>query len=78
MALKLTQAPPEAIGLSKVLLNRSFEMDQRAMVEFEALAQVVAVGSESHRAAVASFLQKRPFDYVGVDRPSRIKKDTAT
>lgn len=75
LALKLTKAPPVAIGLSKVLLNRSFEMDQRAMVEFEALAQVVAVGSESHQAAVASFMQKRPFDYVGVDRPSRMKTD---
>ncbi|MFN4089237.1 MAG: enoyl-CoA hydratase/isomerase family protein, partial [Alphaproteobacteria bacterium] len=53
-------ASTEALGMSKNLLNQSFETDFKTMLELEAMAQSVARGSSYHTAAVARFVEKQP------------------
>ena len=65
-----SRASTTAIGLSKNILNQSFNLDHRTMLEMEAFAQSVASGSEYHTAAVARFVEKQPalFDWEAMDR----------
>ncbi|NYT61141.1 enoyl-CoA hydratase/isomerase family protein [Alcaligenaceae bacterium] len=66
-AMKLAQrfraAPTSAIGASKRILNQSFHLDARALVEMEAAAQAIFFQSEFHKAAVDDFMNKRPLGY---------------
>ena len=70
LAGRFTKASTTAIGLSKTILNQSFNLDHRTMLEMEAFAQSVASGSEYHAAAVARFVEKQPalFDWEAMDR----------
>ncbi len=70
LAGRFVNASTTAIGLSKTILNQSFNLDHRAMLEMEAFAQAVASGSDYHRAAVARFVDKQPalFDWEAMDR----------
>ena len=70
LAGRFTKASTTAIGLSKTILNQSFNLDHRTMLEMEAFAQSVASGSEYHSAAVARFVEKQPalFDWEAMDR----------
>ena len=54
-----------AIGMTKNMLNRSFERDLATSLDLEASAQAIANNSEYHRDAVARFLDKQPtlFDW---------------
>lgn len=74
LAAQFRTASMTAIGLSKVMLNRSFETDQRTMVELEALAQAAAVDTDQHREAIDAFLNKQPLAYSGFSK-SRWRKD---
>ena len=60
---RLLQAPTGALGMAKVILNQSFNLDQQALVELEAQAQALALETEDHRARVADFLARRPLAY---------------
>lgn len=56
-------ASRDAIGMSKTILNKAFELDQRALSEMENYAQAMCMESEYHRDAVARFLGKKPLRF---------------
>lgn len=59
----LLEAPTGTIGMAKNILNQSFNLDQRALVELEAYAQAVAMETADHRTRVGDFLAKKPLRY---------------
>lgn len=65
LASRFRNASREAIGLSKNILNQSFNLDFRALGELEAFGQAVAHDTDYHEAAVKRFLNKEPtlFDW---------------
>lgn len=63
LARRLADAPTAAIGASKRILNQSFHLDARALVEMEASAQAIFFQSAFHRQAVEDFSQGRPFRF---------------
>ena len=63
-----------AIGMSKNILNSSFNLDQNALVELESYAQAMAIHSEYHDTAVARFLDKQPLEFIWPKRAQ--PKDT--
>ncbi|MES3000961.1 MAG: enoyl-CoA hydratase/isomerase family protein [Pseudomonadota bacterium] len=65
LARQFTHASMTAIGMTKVLLNRSFETDARTMGELECFAQGAAANTQAHHDAVAQFLAKKPPLYAG-------------
>lgn len=65
LARQFTHASMSAIGLTKVLLNRSFETDAKTMGELEGLAQGAAANTQDHHDAVGKFLAKKPLKYAG-------------
>lgn len=69
MARKLTRASPAAIALSKNILNQSLQLDNRAVLEMEAMAQTIARDSDFHREAVRRFAAHEPalFDWEAPD-----------
>jgi 2-(1,2-epoxy-1,2-dihydrophenyl)acetyl-CoA isomerase len=74
LAQRLAAAPPMALGLAKVLLNRSLETDLRTMAELEAMAQGAAVNTPEHRDAVERFLAKQALPYPGFSRADWMRK----
>lgn len=68
---RLLEAPTGALGMAKTILNQSFNLDQRALVELEAYAQAVAMATPDHRGRVAEFLAKQPlrYDWETLSRP---------
>jgi 2-(1,2-epoxy-1,2-dihydrophenyl)acetyl-CoA isomerase len=54
MAAAFVHASPCAMGMTKQMLNRSFETDLRGLLATEALAQGVAMTSEHARASIAA------------------------
>jgi len=63
LARRLAQGPTAAIGASKRILNQSFHLDARALVEMEAAAQSIFFHSSFHRQAIDDFAQGTPFRY---------------
>lgn len=68
-ARQFDDAPPDALGLAKTLLNRSFETDRQAMTQFEACAQSLCGASRYHAEAVRRFLGKEGLPYPGAKLP---------
>ena len=64
-AERFLDAPTQAIGLAKTIMNQSFNLDHRTMLELEAMAQAVARDSDYHKAAIRRFAEKEPalFDW---------------
>lgn len=60
LAGRFRHAPTEAIGITKNLLNQSFQTDQRMMGELEAFASMAAKSLPYHREAVRRFVSKQP------------------
>jgi 2-(1,2-epoxy-1,2-dihydrophenyl)acetyl-CoA isomerase len=58
LANQLAARSPIALALNKSIMNRSFELDLDAALEYEAYAQDVCMMSEEHKTAVAAFLAK--------------------
>jgi 2-(1,2-epoxy-1,2-dihydrophenyl)acetyl-CoA isomerase len=52
-----------SIGLSKLILNRSFETDYKALANDEATAQAVCLMSDYHKEQAARFAAKQPLPY---------------
>lgn len=67
LARRFTEASPVAIGLTKNILNQSFQLDQRALAELESYAQGLCMDSEYHREAVRRFLAREPLAFPGID-----------
>jgi 2-(1,2-epoxy-1,2-dihydrophenyl)acetyl-CoA isomerase len=70
LARRFTHASTTSIALSKNIMNQAFHLDNRAVLELEALAQAVARDSDFHREAVSRFTQKQPalFDWDALER----------
>ena len=73
LAARLRLASRDAIGAAKVILNQSFNLDAKALLEMEAAAQAVMMGSTYHKEAVRAFLDKQPlpFDWERFDRAEK-------
>lgn len=69
-AAQFDDAPADALGMAKTLLNRSFETDRQAMTQFEAAAQSLCGASRYHVEAVRRFLAKEGLPYRGAVRPA--------
>lgn len=67
LARRFTDASPVAIGLTKNILNQSFQLDQHALAELESYAQALCMDSAYHREAVRRFLQREPLAFPGLD-----------
>ena len=63
LAARLADAPTEALGMAKNILNRSFNLDQDTLAELESYAQALAMHTDYHRDAVGRFLDKKPLVY---------------
>ncbi|MBO9354639.1 enoyl-CoA hydratase/isomerase family protein [Bordetella petrii] len=63
LAARFHGASTEALGMSKNILNRSFNLDQNTLAELESHAQALAIHTEYHDAAVARFLGKQPLEF---------------
>jgi 2-(1,2-epoxy-1,2-dihydrophenyl)acetyl-CoA isomerase len=63
IARRFEAASPEAIGMAKGILNRSFNLDYDTLAELEAYSQAMAIQSDYHREAVSAFLGKRPLKF---------------
>lgn len=59
LARKISEGPTFALALGKKLINRSFEMDIRAALDMECMAQSLAGNSQDHKEGVAAFFEKR-------------------
>ena len=70
LARRFCSASTLAIGLAKTILNQSFNLDQRAMAELEAMAQALCMDSAYHKEAVQRFLDKQPalFDWERMNK----------
>ena len=78
-AQRLCIGPREAAGMTKNMVNRSFETDSAAMFVAEANAQAVAMQSAYHAQAVADFARDGVFAYdwdrLSDVRPSEERSD---
>ncbi|MBC7347231.1 MAG: enoyl-CoA hydratase/isomerase family protein [Clostridia bacterium] len=59
LARRLAAGPPQALALSKSLLDRSLALNLEGVLEEEALAQALATGSADGREGMRAFLEKR-------------------
>jgi 2-(1,2-epoxy-1,2-dihydrophenyl)acetyl-CoA isomerase len=73
LARRLQAGSRDATGAAKVVLNQSFNLDAKALVEMEAAVQAVMMGSTYHKNAVRDFLDKKPlpFDWERFDREEK-------
>lgn len=65
LASRLARGATRAIGMAKVALNRSFQMDLQAMLDYEAQLQGIATSTEDHHEGVDAFLKKREPKFKG-------------
>jgi len=64
-ARTLAERAPEALGMAKKLLNAAADLDTRAGIQMESLAQSVAIRSADHREGLRAFREKRKPDFRG-------------
>jgi enoyl-CoA hydratase/carnithine racemase len=62
-ARRFLAGPREAMGLSKRMLNQSFESHYAPLAELECATQAVASSVPYHAAAVSAFLDGQPAPY---------------
>lgn len=62
-AKQFANASRPAIGMAKTILNKSSELDQRALSEMENYAQAICLETDYHHDAVARFLAKEPLAF---------------
>lgn len=65
LAVKLVEAPPRAVALTKRAMNRSWENSLEAQLEYEAQLQEILGKTKDHGEGVAAFLEKRPPKFTG-------------
>lgn len=64
-AQKLASMPTRGLGLTKRLLNQSFENDLSEQLEQEGVAQVEAANTYDYKEGVNAFLEKRKPEFKG-------------
>jgi 2-(1,2-epoxy-1,2-dihydrophenyl)acetyl-CoA isomerase len=66
-------ASTTAIALAKNVLNQSFNLDQRTVLELEAMTQAVCQGTDYHKEAVRRFAEKLPpmFDWDAFEKAAK-------
>ena len=64
-AVRFQSASSLSIGMTKSMLNSSYERDLKTSLEIESSAQAIANNSDYHKEAVKRFLNKEPsiFDW---------------
>jgi 2-(1,2-epoxy-1,2-dihydrophenyl)acetyl-CoA isomerase len=65
LARQLAAGPTRSLGLSKLLLNRSFEVDLPHLLELEAHFQALATSSPDLVEGMAAFREKRDAKFTG-------------
>jgi 2-(1,2-epoxy-1,2-dihydrophenyl)acetyl-CoA isomerase len=65
LATRLAAGPTRALGLSKRLLNASFETDLGALLELEGAYQSLATASSDLVEGMAAFRDKRDAKFTG-------------
>lgn len=60
LAERFHQAPTEALGLAKGVMNRAFESDRHTVYAQEAMAQAMCRQSDFHQEATRRFVAKEP------------------
>lgn len=62
---RFVDAPTTAIGLAKNVMNQSFNLDHRSLLEMEAMTQSIARDTDFHKEAIRRFAAKEPaiFDW---------------
>lgn len=65
LAARLAAAPTKALGLTKWLLNRSFESSRHTAFEEEAFAQDLLTASEDFDEGIAAFKERRSPEFRG-------------
>jgi 2-(1,2-epoxy-1,2-dihydrophenyl)acetyl-CoA isomerase len=65
IALKLAQASPKALALTKRAMTRAFDVTLDEALAFEAQLQEIAGRSADHREGVTAFLEKRAPNFTG-------------
>lgn len=68
VAVRLMGASPTAFALAKNLLNQSYDLDLRQVIEAETLAQAACMETEYHRDAARRFLEGKPPRFGWEDR----------
>lgn len=63
MARRFLTAPRVALGLTKRLANRAYELDASTLAELEATAQVACLSEPDHAEALERFVNKQPMRY---------------
>lgn len=63
MARRFLAAPRVALGLTKRLTNRAYELDAATLAELEAAAQAVCLAEADHVDAVERFARREPMRY---------------
>lgn len=71
LAARFHSASTEALGMSKNILNRSFNLDQNTLAELESHAQALALHTRYHDDAVARFLDKQPLAFSWPGKPRK-------
>jgi 2-(1,2-epoxy-1,2-dihydrophenyl)acetyl-CoA isomerase len=64
-AAGLAEAPTVALGVTKQLLNRTFETDLHSALEAETTSQAYSASAEDHRLAVEGWRTNQPVRFVG-------------
>lgn len=59
LAYKLALSAPIALGFTKRMINRSFDLDVETILEREAELQTICMGTKDYKEGVAAFREKR-------------------
>jgi 2-(1,2-epoxy-1,2-dihydrophenyl)acetyl-CoA isomerase len=65
LAARLAAGPTRSLGLSKRLLNESFETDLGRALDLEGAYQSLAATSTDLQAGMAGFMERRDPDFTG-------------
>jgi len=60
MARKLAKGPTRALGLAKMLINKSYAWELDTLLENEAFAQALCLQTEDFKEGATAFKEKRP------------------
>lgn len=65
LAQRLAQGPTQAIGMTKIMLNKSLEMNLLDFLEVEAAYHALSGGTEDFDEGVRAFIEKRKPEFKG-------------
>lgn len=65
LARRIAAAPPVAIRLAKMVMQRSLELTVETSLELTVTSEAIALTSEVHQESLTAFLEKRPAKFEG-------------